>query len=97
MRFVGRALSGVFLLSLTVALLAWAGVTFQSAVQDRLSRENNSRPARERVFAVNVTTAEPQSIRPVLEAFGEIQSRVTLDVRASAGGEGSSLPRSWRA
>ena len=87
MRFVGRALSGVFLLSLTVALLAWAGVTVQSAVEDRLNREERTRPARERVFAVNVTTAEVQTISPVLDAFGEIQSRLTLDVRASAGGQ----------
>ncbi len=86
MRFVGRALSGVFLLALTAALLAWAGVTVQSAIGDRLGRDAGARPARERVFVVNVVTASPQTITPVLAAFGEVDSRRRLEVRARVGG-----------
>ena len=86
MRFVGRALSGVFLLALTLALLAWAGVTVQSAIGERMEREARARPARERVFAVNVVTATPATITPVLAAFGEVDSRRRLDVRARVGG-----------
>ena len=86
MRFLGRALSGVVLLALTLALLAWAGVTVREASQERLGRENRPRPARERVFAVNVIPAMPETISPVMAAFGEIQSRRTLEIRATAGG-----------
>lgn len=86
MRFLGRALTGVFLLSLTLGLFALAGVTVFSAVQDRLAEEPRQRPAREQIFAVNVVTVAPEEITPVLSAFGEVQSRRTLVLRASAGG-----------
>jgi multidrug resistance efflux pump len=86
MRFVGRALSGVFLLAVTLALLAWAGVTVQSAVSERMDRETHARLARERVFAINIITATPETITPVLAAFGEVESRRRLDVRARVGG-----------
>lgn len=58
MRFLRRSLVGIFLLSLTVGLLAWAGNTFYGAVQIRMEQENRDRPARERVFAANVVTVE---------------------------------------
>jgi RND family efflux transporter MFP subunit len=86
MRFVGRALSGVFLLALTLALFAWAGVTIQSAISDSMGQEPRSRPARERVFSVNVVVADPQTVTPVLSAFGAVESRRRLEVRARTGG-----------
>ena len=43
--------------------------------------------ARERVFTVNVRSAEPQTVTPYLTAFGEVQSRRTLDLRMAAGGQ----------
>ena len=86
MRFIGRSISGVVLLALTLALLAWAGVTIRDAAQDRLSRENRARPARERVFAVNVIAANPTTITPELAAFGEIRSRRSLEIRTPGGG-----------
>ena len=86
MRFMGRALSGVVLLAVTLALLAWAGVTVRDAVEEQMNREDRTRPARERVFAVNVLPAQPETITPELAAFGEVQSRRTLEVRAKAGG-----------
>ena len=86
MRFLRRSLIGIFLLSLTVALLAWAGNTFYGAVQIRLEQENHDRPARERVFAANVVIAEPRTIVPLLTSFGEVRSRRTLELRATAAG-----------
>lgn len=42
--------------------------------------------ARERVFTVNVVEARPEALRPILQAFGEVQSRRTLELRAAASG-----------
>jgi len=56
------------------------------AVQERLARDANTPPARERVFAVGVIRAEASTETPVLEAFGEVQSRRTLELRAAASG-----------
>jgi RND family efflux transporter MFP subunit len=76
----------LFLLAVTVALLAVAGNSVYSALQDRWSQETRKRPARERVFSVNVLALEPVEIVPVLTSFGEIRSRRTLDLRAPVGG-----------
>jgi len=86
MRFLRQSLMGLFLLSLTVAILAYAGQTIYAALQERLAQEDRPRPARERVFAVNVVTVTPQALRPVLDVFGEVRSRRTLDLRAKASG-----------
>lgn len=86
MRFLRRSLVGLFLLSVTVGILAYAGQTVYSAIQASLSEEQRSRPARERVFAVNVVTYQPGTVTPVMTSFGEIRSRRTLEVRATAGG-----------
>ncbi|MBL4812787.1 MAG: HlyD family efflux transporter periplasmic adaptor subunit [Rhodobacteraceae bacterium] len=86
MRFLRQSLVGVFLASLTLALLIYAGQLVMSAVQVRMSNERPTPEARERVFAVNVQTAEMQVITPVLQAFGQVQSRRTLELRAATGG-----------
>jgi RND family efflux transporter MFP subunit len=41
---------------------------------------------RERIFSVNVVEASPGTETPVLESFGAIQSRRTLELRAAVGG-----------
>ena len=86
MRFLRRSLVGLFLLSVTIGVIAYAGQTIRMAVQERMSEETRSRPARERVFAVNVIEFAPETITPVLTSFGEVRSRRTLEVRATAGG-----------
>jgi len=87
MRFLRQSLTGLFLLSLTLGLLVYAGVTVKQAVEERLSREAKPPQARERVFAVNVVRAVAGELAPVLTAYGEVQSRRTLDLRAAVGGE----------
>jgi multidrug efflux pump subunit AcrA (membrane-fusion protein) len=86
MRFLRQSLAGLFLLSVTVALLMMAGNLIRGAVEERMSQEPRTPPQRERVFTVNVVPATPSDIAPVLTVFGEIQSRRTLELRAAAGG-----------
>ena len=86
MRFLRRSLVGLFLLSVTVALLAWAGATLVGAIQERMARDDGGRPAGERVFAANVVEVRPGTIAPQMTVFGEVRSRRTLEVRATAGG-----------
>lgn len=87
MRFLRQSLSGLFLLALTLGLLAYAGQMVREAVQARMSQEPRERPARERIFAVNVVTAQPRTVTPILTAFGEVQSRRELEVRAATAGK----------
>ena len=87
MRFLRRSLVGLFLLATTAGLMAYAGTLVYGALETVWSKEQQSRPANERVFAANVVTLEPQTISPVLTTFGEVRSRRTLELRASAGGE----------
>ncbi len=87
MRFLGRGLIGLLLFSLALGLLGLAGNTLKIAVQDRVNKEPRAQKARERTFTVKVVPAEVTSMNPTLNAFGEIQSRKTLDLRMAAGGQ----------
>ena len=87
MRFLGRGLIGLLLFSLALGLLGLAGNTIKIAVQDRVNKEPRAQKARERTFTVKVVPAEITSMNPTLNAFGEIQSRKTLDLRMAAGGQ----------
>lgn len=91
MRFLRQSLVGVFLLSMTLALLVGAVSMVRDAVQDRISREARVPPVHERVFAVNVLRAEAQTLAPTLTAYGQIESRRSLDLRAAVGGSVTEL------
>jgi multidrug efflux pump subunit AcrA (membrane-fusion protein) len=86
MRFLRQGLLGLFLLSVTLGLLAYAGQTLRLAVEERAGREARVPERRERVFAVRVIRPEAGTITPTLTAFGRIESRRTLEIRAQAGG-----------
>ncbi len=86
MRFLRRGLTGLFLLAITIALLALAGQTLRNSISARLAQEARQAPVRERVYAVNLVTVTPETVEPVLEAFGEVRARRTLDLRAQIGG-----------
>lgn len=86
MRFLRQCLTGLFLSAMTLGLLAYAANLVGGAVQERIGAENKARPAKERVFAVNVVRAEMGRETPVLETFGEVKSRRTLELRAAASG-----------
>ncbi|MFL4470260.1 efflux RND transporter periplasmic adaptor subunit [Tateyamaria armeniaca] len=86
MRFLRKSLMGLVLAGISLGLLAYAAQLVGSAVQERMARETTAPPARERVFAVGVTRAEPGTETPVLETFGEVESRRRLELRAAATG-----------
>ncbi|NIY98050.1 biotin/lipoyl-binding protein [Salipiger sp. HF18] len=86
MRFLRQSLVGLFLLSLTLALLVYAGALVRDAVMVRLNDVPRMPEARERVFAVNVTPVAFETVTPVLTAFGEVQSRRTLELRSAIEG-----------
>ncbi|MBM1220342.1 HlyD family efflux transporter periplasmic adaptor subunit [Ponticoccus sp. SC2-23] len=86
MRFLRRALTGVFILSLSLAIIGYAGSLVFGAVTDRMNAEPRSFPQREQVIAVNVVELQPERIAPELKVFGEIRSRNTVGIRGSVGG-----------
>ena len=86
MRFLRRGLTGVFLMALTLGLLAWAAQVLVSALEARGEGGGPGRPAEERVFAVRAVAVEPGTERPVLTAFGELRAPRTLEIRAPAAG-----------
>ncbi len=86
MRFLRQSMIGLFLAAVTLGMLVWAVQMVGGAVQARMSNERVAPPPRERVFTVNVLTAEVGTQSPVLESFGEIASRRTLELRAADGG-----------
>jgi len=86
MRFLRQSLLGVLLAALTLALLVYAVQIVASAVQTRLSTVVEPPRARERVFPVTVVQAVPATVEPVLDTFGQIQSRRTLELRAAVQG-----------
>jgi membrane fusion protein, multidrug efflux system len=64
-------------------------------VQARMSGDRSAPPARERVFAVNVVAAKPETIAPELQAFGQVQSRRMLELRTAVGGRVITLAESF--
>ncbi|KUP91658.1 efflux RND transporter periplasmic adaptor subunit [Tritonibacter horizontis] len=96
MRFLRHSVMGLFLLAVTAALGLYAAFLISAAVQQSLSQERRAPPARERVFAVNVVTAELNAERPELVGFGRIESRRTLELRAAVSGRVISLAPSFQ-
>ncbi|MEL6915303.1 MAG: HlyD family efflux transporter periplasmic adaptor subunit [Pseudomonadota bacterium] len=86
MRFLFRSLSGLFLLAATLGLMAVGVGELRTAARAMAEDGGRSAPARERVFAVNVVEIAPQTVAPVLEAFGEVRARRTLDLRPETSG-----------
>lgn len=87
MRFLTRSLVGLLLFALTAAVLAYSGYLVKSALDLRRNAEMRPRAAQERVFSASVVTAESRTITPVLAAFGQVQSRRSLQLRAPAAGQ----------
>ncbi|NIZ62657.1 efflux transporter periplasmic adaptor subunit [Sedimentitalea sp. CY04] len=91
MRFLRQSLTGIFLAAVSVGLLLYAGQMIFGAVQQRMSNERKAPPPRERVFAVNLVTAQLQDIAPELIAFGRVESRRRLELRTPVAGRVTSL------
>jgi multidrug efflux pump subunit AcrA (membrane-fusion protein) len=86
MRFIGRSLFGLFLIALTFGLLATSVGLVYSSFQERNAKQSSKRPQKERVFSAHVIKGMASAIQPEIEAFGEIQSKRTLDIRIPVGG-----------
>lgn len=86
MRFLRQSLTGVFLAAMAVAMVVYAVQIVTSAIEVRMANEGRAPPPREREFTVNLVPAQSQTITPYLEAFGEVQSRRTLELRATTAG-----------
>ncbi|MEM6760401.1 MAG: HlyD family efflux transporter periplasmic adaptor subunit [Pseudomonadota bacterium] len=86
MRFMRQSLMGLVLAALSLGLLVFAAHLIAGAVQDRMAQDDSDAPARERVFAVSVIQAQAGTETPILESFGEVRSRRTLELRAAASG-----------
>jgi multidrug efflux pump subunit AcrA (membrane-fusion protein) len=86
MRFFARGLTGLFLLALTLGILALAALTMADAVRSRMADKGPGMPVRERVFSAAVMQAEPGRITPVMTAFGEIRARRSLELRSPRAG-----------
>lgn len=86
MRFLRQSLTGLFLLSLALGVLFYAGYTLQQAIEARMAREARVPQSNEREFVVRVVRAETGTVAPVLTSYGEVKSSRTLDIRASVGG-----------
>lgn len=92
MRFLRQSLIGFVLAALSLALLAYAVQLVSGAVQEYMAQETKAPPARERVFAVGVVRAVSGVETPILESFGEVKSRRTLELRAATDGRVVMLP-----
>ncbi len=95
MRFLRQSLTGMFLTALSLALLSLAAQLVFGALQESMSDQRPRPPANERVFAVAVTRAESGTATPILQTFGEVQSRRILELRAATGGRVIALDPSF--
>lgn len=95
MGFLRRSLIGLLLASLTVAALVMAAWTVRDAIQTRLAQSGGPGPGRERVYSAAVVRVTPETVAPILEAFGEIVSRRTLELRAATSGTIVSLSENF--
>ncbi len=86
MRFMIRGLFGLFLATITAALILTAVTVVMSALKDDPSGARHGGGPRERIFAVNVAKVVPISATPVIETFGEVISGRTLELRAASNG-----------
>lgn len=86
MRFLIRSLAGLFITAATLGLLFLAAVQIWAALEERRTGSGPGRPVGEQVFTVRLTELTPQTIDPVMQVFGTVQSRRRLELRAGAAG-----------
>ncbi|MBU3031040.1 efflux RND transporter periplasmic adaptor subunit [Paracoccus marinaquae] len=86
MRFLFRSLSGLFITFLTFGLLFLAGFQLWQAVVAR-DGGGPARDAAEQVYTARLLTVTPQVVQPVMQVFGNVESRRRLQLRAGAAGQ----------
>ena len=86
MRFLRKSLMGLFLLAATLALFTYAIMMVRGAIENKGDDQRRGGGGRERIFAVNAVPFDPGQHVPVLQVFGEVQSKRSLDIRPAIGG-----------
>lgn len=86
MRFLARSLTGLFLIALSLGLLAAGGYTVKSALDARRTGPSRPSQAQERVFAANVIALEFGTRVPELTAYGSLRAARELELRATSAG-----------
>lgn len=94
MRFLGRAISGLVLTAVTLALIG-GGIWRMYSAYDEASRQAPRNPA-ERSFIVETDVLKPTTVSPIISAYGEIRAWRTLDVRAAVQGPIVELSENFR-
>jgi membrane fusion protein, multidrug efflux system len=83
-RVLSRALLGLLLITLTIAPLGYGVYSLLDAQKNASSRPKQV--AEERIHIANVATLEAITAQPVMQAYGEVRSWRTLEIRAPAAG-----------
>ncbi|WP_243614524.1 efflux RND transporter periplasmic adaptor subunit [Shimia aestuarii] len=86
MRFLRQSLTGVFLAAVIAGVLIFAVQILVGAISESMAKDSRAPQGRERILTVQVQEAVPRQITPHLIAFGEVQSRRSLELRARTGG-----------
>ncbi len=86
MRFVMRSLMGLFAAGLTLGLLLVAGSQIWLALRSGADGDGRNRAAQEQVFTARLLSVRPETVTPVMEAFGTVESRRRLELRAGSSG-----------
>jgi len=94
MKFLGRAFSGLVLLSVTVGLIGIGAWRLYTAVDETANRRPSQ--ARERDYNVDVATIEAGTVTPVISAFGQVRAWRMLEVRAAVKGPITEISPNFR-
>jgi multidrug efflux pump subunit AcrA (membrane-fusion protein) len=94
MKFLGRALSGLVLFSVTVGLIGLGVWKIYSAVDETGNRRPSQ--ARERDYNVDVATIAAGTVTPVISAYGQIRAWRMLEIRAAEKGPIIDISRNFR-
>ncbi|MEM7269262.1 MAG: biotin/lipoyl-binding protein [Pseudomonadota bacterium] len=98
MRVVIRFLIGLILFAAGVGAAGYGVMTLTQTIEAKKEQgpRRGGPSSKERVFSVNVAAIELQEARPEIQAFGEIRSWRTLELRASLAGYVVELTDSFR-
>ncbi len=77
-------MSGLILAAITFGLIGFGLWRLQDSIGAYEAWQGE--PARERSYTVEVTTLRPETVRPVIAAYGEVRAWRMLEIRAAAAG-----------
>lgn len=84
-------------MSVTLGLLGLAGASlYRGAEEEADARGSGGRPSRERSFAVSTDVITPGPVTPVIQTYGEVRSRRSLEIRVEVPGRIVELTPAFR-